>query len=55
MSQRIMIVEDDPMNAKLFQLVLTRKGHYVIEITEDPARVIEEIKAARVDLVSMDG
>ncbi|TMQ59902.1 MAG: response regulator [Candidatus Eisenbacteria bacterium] len=54
MSQRIMIVEDDPMNAKLFQLVLTRKGHYVIEITEDPARVIEEIKAARVDLVIMD-
>jgi len=54
MSQRIMIVEDDPMNAKLFQLVLTRKGHYVIEITEDPARVIEEIKGGRVDLVIMD-
>jgi CheY-like chemotaxis protein len=49
-----MIVEDDPMNAKLFQLVLTRKGNYAIEITEDPARVIEEIKAGTVDLVIMD-
>jgi CheY-like chemotaxis protein len=49
-----MIVEDDPMNAKLFQLVLTRKGNYAIEITEDPARVIDEIKAGTVDLVIMD-
>jgi CheY-like chemotaxis protein len=49
-----MIVEDDPMNAKLFQLVLTRKGNYAIEITEDPARLIHEIKAGSVDLVIMD-
>jgi len=54
MPQRIMIVEDDPMNAKLFQLVLTRKGNYAIEITEDPTRVIDEIKAGTVDLVIMD-
>jgi len=49
-----MIVEDDPMNAKLFQLVLTRKGNYAIEITEDPAQVIREIKEGTVDLVIMD-
>jgi len=54
MPQRIMIVEDDPMNAKLFQLVLTRKGNYAIEITEDPARLIDEVKAGTVDLVIMD-
>jgi len=49
-----MIVEDDPMNAKLFQLVLTRKGNYSIEITEDPSQVIREIKEGTVDLVIMD-
>jgi CheY-like chemotaxis protein len=49
-----MIVEDDPMNAKLFQLVLTRKGNFEIEITEDPVQVIQEIKDGRVDLVIMD-
>jgi CheY-like chemotaxis protein len=54
MSQRILIVEDDPMNAKLFQLVLTRKGNYTIQITEDPAYVIQEIQAGTVDLVIMD-
>jgi CheY-like chemotaxis protein len=54
MPERIMIVEDDPMNAKLFQLVLTRKGGYDIQITEDPAQVIQEIKAGTVALVIMD-
>ena len=54
MPERIMIVEDDPMNAKLFQLVLTRKGGYDIQITEDPSQVIQEIKAGRVTLVIMD-
>lgn len=54
MPQRVMIVEDDPMNAKLFQLVLTRKGGYAIEITEDPAHLIREIQAGTVDLVIMD-
>jgi len=42
------------MNAKPFQLVLTRKGNYVIEITEDPSQVIREIKEGTVDLVIMD-
>lgn len=54
MPERIMIVEDDPMNAKLFQLVLTRKGGYDIQITEDPSELIDEIKAGRVTLVIMD-
>jgi two-component system cell cycle response regulator DivK len=54
MPQRVMIVEDDPMNAKLFQLVLTRKGGYAIEITEDPEHLIREIRAGSVDLVIMD-
>jgi len=54
MPERIMIVEDDPMNAKLFQLVLTRKGGYDIQIKEDPEQVIREIKAGTVTLVIMD-
>ena len=54
MASRILIVEDDPMNAKLFQLVLTRKGGYTVEITEDHAHVIEQIEAGTVDLVIMD-
>ena len=54
MANRILIVEDDPMNAKLFELVLTRKGGYTVEVTEDPAHLIEEIRTGTVDLVIMD-
>lgn len=54
MANRILIVEDDPMNAKLFQLVLTRKGGYTVQVTEDPSHLIEEIQAGTVDLVIMD-
>jgi len=54
MAARILIVEDDPMNAKLFELLLTRKGGYAVEVTEDPARVTAEVGADRVDLLIMD-
>jgi CheY-like chemotaxis protein len=54
MAHRILIVEDDPMNAKLFQLVLTRKASYSITITEDPDLVIREIRSGAADLVIMD-
>lgn len=54
MANRILIVEDDPMNAKLFQLVLTRKGGYTVEITEDPSHVMEQIRTGTVDLIIMD-
>lgn len=54
MPARILIVEDDPMNAKLFELLLTRKGGYTVQVTEDPAVVADEVAASRVDLVIMD-
>ena len=54
MSARILIVEDDPMNAKLFQLVLTRAAKYEVEVTEDPAHVAERVRAGEVDVIIMD-
>ncbi|HEY7727958.1 MAG TPA: response regulator [Candidatus Eisenbacteria bacterium] len=54
MPARILIVEDDPMNAKLFELLLTRRGGYGVQVTEDPAHLAAEIRAERVDLVIMD-
>jgi CheY-like chemotaxis protein len=49
-----MIIEDDPMNAKLFQLVLARKGGFEVEVTEDPAHVLREVRSGSVDLIIMD-
>ena len=54
MPHKIVIVEDDTMNAKLFQLVLTRKGGYEVEVTEDPSYLIAQIRSGKVDLVIMD-
>ena len=54
MDVRILVVEDDPMNAKLFQLILARKAGFAVEVTEDPARVLEVVRAGGADLIIMD-
>lgn len=54
MKPRILVVEDDPMNAKLFQLILARKAGYEVVVTEDPAYVIEESRGGRAALIIMD-
>ncbi len=54
MKTRILVVEDDPMNAKLFQLILARKAGFEVVVTEDPAFVIEEARSGRTALVIMD-
>jgi CheY-like chemotaxis protein len=54
MKPRILVVEDDPMNAKLFQLILARKADFEVVVTEDPAFVIEEARSGRTALVIMD-
>jgi two-component system cell cycle response regulator DivK len=54
MSTRILVVEDDPMNAKLFQLILARKAGYDVEVTENPERVFERARSGAVDLIIMD-
>lgn len=54
MPRHILIVEDDPMNAKLFELLLTRRGGYTVEVTEDPAVVVEAARSGRAECIIMD-
>ncbi len=54
MATRILVVEDDPMNAKLFQLILTRAAQFEVEVTEDPAHVQARIESGAADLIIMD-
>lgn len=51
---RILVVEDDALNAKLFQLILARRAGYEVEVTEDPAQVLARARAGAVDLIIMD-
>ena len=54
MPVRILVVEDDEMNAKLFQLILARKAGFEVEVTEDPALVFDRARSGTVDLIIMD-
>jgi two-component system, cell cycle response regulator DivK len=51
---RILIVEDDATNAKLFGLILTRKAAFQVEITEDPERVRARALEGSVDVIILD-
>lgn len=54
MSQRILVVEDDPGSLKFITLVLTRKGGYQVVATEDVKKILDLAAKKEVDLVLMD-
>jgi two-component system cell cycle response regulator DivK len=54
MATRILVVEDDAMNAKLFHLILTRRAGFEVEVTEDAEHVLANAREGGVDLVIMD-
>ncbi|MEK6692042.1 MAG: response regulator, partial [Nitrospirota bacterium] len=50
---RILCVDDDPVNLKLFEAVLVQNGYEVIK-TENSREAIERIAKQRIDLVLLD-
>jgi CheY-like chemotaxis protein len=54
MNRRILVVEDDPMNAKLFEMILARKAGYEVTVTEDPSLVLTRARGGLTDLIVMD-
>jgi CheY-like chemotaxis protein len=52
--QRIIIVEDNALVAKFFQMALERAGGYSCLVTEDVAGILREVAAGEVDLVLLD-
>jgi CheY-like chemotaxis protein len=51
---RILVVEDDPVNAELFDLVLTRMARHVVTVTEDGDKALGLYNSGSVDGVIMD-
>ncbi len=51
---RILVVEDDALNQKVFRLILERKGGFEVVITEDGDEVMDLVRNREVDLVVMD-
>ncbi len=54
MAKKVLVVEDDPMNAKFFELTLKRRGNFDVIVTEDVAEVLHLIKQGSVDIIIMD-
>jgi two-component system cell cycle response regulator DivK len=53
MSKTILIVEDNDLNMKLFNDLLTAQGYRTI-MTKDGTKVMEMLRAQRPDLILMD-
>lgn len=53
-NQRIIIVEDNALVAKFFQMALERAGGFSCLVTEDVPTMLRELSAGKVDLVLLD-
>ena len=54
MAQRILIVEDDPINIRYMQVVLTRKGGYEVSVSEDVPEILRMAKEDGLSAIIMD-
>jgi CheY-like chemotaxis protein len=54
MPTRILIVEDDPINVKFMQVVLTRKGGFQVSVSEDVAEIMALAESGGLGAIIMD-
>ncbi|NJN48922.1 MAG: response regulator [Alkalinema sp. RL_2_19] len=50
----VLIVEDDPINARVFSKILTKRAGLAVKHTEDAEEVMQIAQAQAVDIVLMD-
>ena len=51
---RILVVDDEPANLKLLDIMLRSQGYEALELIGDPREVITQYQAARPDLILLD-
>lgn len=54
MAQKLLLVEDDAINVKFMQVVLTRKGGFEVVVSEDPLEILEIARTGGVAGIIMD-
>ncbi len=54
MAERILIVEDDPINIRYMQVVLTRKGGFEVVVSEDVEEILKLAKEDGLTCIIMD-
>lgn len=50
----VLIVEDDPINARVFSKILTKRGGLNVKHTEDVDEVMETVSQKAADIILMD-
>jgi len=51
---KVLVVEDNPLNWKLFEKILTKVGGFAAQVTEDVETIIDIVKANKADIILMD-
>lgn len=51
---KILIVEDDPFNVELFELILKRLGNFDTKVTDNIDEIFHSLRNDDIDLVIMD-
>ena len=54
MAERILIVEDDPINVKFMRTVLVKKGGYEVLASEDVEEILEIARNGNIAAIIMD-
>jgi CheY-like chemotaxis protein len=54
MSNRILLVEDDPINVKFIQTVLTKKGGYEVVVSEEVEEILDLARKGDLAAIIMD-
>lgn len=54
MAQKILLVEDDPINVKFIEVVLTRMGGYEVVVSEDVEEILALARGGTLDGIIMD-
>ena len=52
--KHILVVEDDPVNALLFRVILEKRGGFQVSVTESPEEILRLVGQRQVDLVILD-
>jgi len=52
--KHILVVEDDPVNALLFRVILEKRGGFRVSVTESPDEMFAIVRDGNADLVIMD-
>ncbi len=50
----VLIVEDDPINARVFSKILVKRGGLAVRHTEDVEEVMKIVQAGEADIILMD-